>query len=142
MVVFQIKKSDTDTFLYETSTSSASDDVRLINPVCVVVFIHVMFKVVRELTEIWNLRLRLAQLVGGIREMGKYGPMKHPDKVGLDEIAATYGGQQIERNEYYEADPTGMRTGNGVGPRLMDTIERVAQDAEQVLSKVGYHRLQ
>ena len=29
MVVFQIKKSDTDTFLYETTSSSASDDVRL-----------------------------------------------------------------------------------------------------------------
>ena len=91
----------------------------------------------RELTEIWNLRLRLAQLAGGICEMGKYGPMKHPDKVGLDEIASTYGGQVIERNEYYEADPTGMRTGNGVGPQLMETLTRVAQDAESLLSKVG-----
>ena len=32
-----------------------------------------------------------------VTEMGKYGPMKHPDKVGLDEIAATYGGQHIEK---------------------------------------------
>ena len=93
-------------------------------------------QVVRELTEIWNLRLRLAQLSGAIREMARYGPMKHPDKAGLDEVAAKYGGESIERNEHYEPDPTGMRTGNGVGPTLMDTVERVAQDAESVLSKV------
>lgn len=117
MVVFQIKKGDNDTFLYETMSSASSDDV------------------VRELTEIWNLRLRLAQLSGAIREMARYGPMKHPDKAGLDEVAANYGGESIERNEHYEPDPTGMRTGNGVGPTLMDTVERVAQDAESVLSK-------
>jgi hypothetical protein len=117
MVVFQIKKSDTDTFLYEASCDMTSDHV------------------VRELTEIWNLRLRLSQLCGAIREMGRHGPMKHPDKAGLDEIATSYGGAAIERGEYYEADPTGMRTGNGVGPQLMETIERVAHDAESVLTK-------
>lgn len=34
------------------------------------------------------------------------------------------------------ADPTGLRTGNGVGPHLTTTIEKVAFDAEAVLSKV------
>jgi len=28
----------------------------------------------------------LTQLCGGIRTMARYGPMKHPDKAGLDEV--------------------------------------------------------
>jgi hypothetical protein len=36
--------------------------------------------------EVWNLRLRLMQLSGGIREAARYGPMKQPDKAGLDEV--------------------------------------------------------
>ena len=36
--------------------------------------------------KIWNLRIRLRQLSSAIRELGKYGPMKSPDKAGLDEV--------------------------------------------------------
>ena len=32
------------------------------------------------------MRARLMQLVGGIREMAKYGPMKQPDKAGIDTV--------------------------------------------------------
>lgn len=41
----------------------------------------------------------------------------------------------IDRTEFYTEDPTGVRTGNGVGPSLTETFERVAVDAESVLSK-------
>lgn len=68
MVVFQIKRSDGDSFLYETSCENNADDT------------------VREITEIWNLRIRLGQLCGAIRELARYGPMKPPDKAGLDEV--------------------------------------------------------
>jgi hypothetical protein len=70
MVVFQIKRNDGDSFLYETSCETAADDA------------------VREITEIWNMRLRLGQLCGAIRELARYGPMKPPDKAGLDEVMA------------------------------------------------------
>ena len=52
------------------------------------------------------------------------------------QIAEKYNGEVIARNEYYSPDPTGARTGNGVGPQLSDTIERVALDAEEAISKV------
>mmetsp|Transcript_11714 Transcript_11714/g.21761 ORF Transcript_11714/g.21761 Transcript_11714/m.21761 type:complete len:285 (+) Transcript_11714:50-904(+) len=116
MVLFQIKKGDKDTYLYET-TADTSNDV-----------------VVRELAEIWNLRLRIGQLCGAIREMAQYGPMKKPDAAGLDEVAEKYENAVLDKNEFYQADPTGARTGNGVGPQLTETIERVCQDAESVLS--------
>jgi len=80
MVLFQIKKGDKDTYLYET-TADTSNDV-----------------VVRELAEIWNLRLRIGQLCGAIREMAQYGPMKKPDAAGLDEVIRIIDIRRCYRN--------------------------------------------
>lgn len=117
MVVIEVKKADGDSFLYETTCSALNDDM------------------VRDVVEIHNLRVRLQQLCGGIRELGRHGPMKPPDQAGLDAVAEEYQGAQIAKNEYYNADPTGVRTGNGPGPQLVDVIERVAVDAENAISK-------
>lgn len=122
MVVIQIKRGDDDAFLYETTADTTNDAL------------------LRDLVEVWNLRLRLGQLSGAIRELARYGPMKPPDKAGLDEVKEKYEGVSIEKNEYYQADPTGNRTGNGVGPQLTETIDRVARDAEEVLSKINVDR--
>ena len=72
MVVIQIKNSDKDTFLYETSCDISNDQL------------------LRDLVNVWNLRLRLRQLIGGLREMALYGPMKEPNKVGIDETLERY----------------------------------------------------
>lgn len=117
MVVIQVKKGDLDGFLFETSCDTSNDSL------------------IRDLVFVWNLRIRLAQLCHALREMAKYGPMKLPDKAGLDEIAEKYEGRHVEKNEFYQADPTGLRTGNGVGPQLSATIEQVCADAEIILMK-------
>eukprot|EP00981_Chlorochromonas_danica_P014354 scaffold7822_cov179-Ochromonas_danica.AAC.15 len=118
MVVIQIKTSNEhDTFLYETTCDTLNDSL------------------VRDLVKVWNLRIRLRQLAGGLRELAEYGPMKHPDKAGIDEIQEKYNNERIEKGEYYKADPTGIRNGNGVGPQLGDTMNRVADDLESILDK-------
>mmetsp|Transcript_49985 Transcript_49985/g.87282 ORF Transcript_49985/g.87282 Transcript_49985/m.87282 type:complete len:286 (-) Transcript_49985:137-994(-) len=122
MVVIQIKTSDQDSFLYETTCDTTNDAL------------------VRDITRVWNMRLRLEQLTGALREMAKYGPMKHPNKAGLDEISETYNGETVEKGAYYQPDPTGARTGNGVGPQLSETIERVVLDTESALSQVNTTR--
>ena len=114
MVVIHIKKGDGDAFLYETTCQTNNADL------------------IKELCEIWNLRLRLAQLAGGVRDVGLYGPMKPTDQFGIDSIKEE-AGETIEKGEYYRPDPSGHRTGNGPGPQLMETIEKVALDAESVL---------
>lgn len=122
MVVIQIKNGDLDGFLYETSCNTSNDIL------------------LRELVHVWNLRIRLRQLCGGVRELAKYGAMKSPDKAGLDEIEEKYDGKLISKGEFYQADPTGIRTGNGVGPQLSNTIEQVAKDAESILGKECLNR--
>jgi len=42
----------------------------------------------------------------------------------------------IDKGQYYSPDPSGLRVGNGVGPRLTETFEQVATDAEAILDKV------
>ena len=122
MVVIHIKRGDTDGFLYETSCAVSNDTL------------------IRELVAIWNLRLRLMMLCQAIRDLAKYGVSKIPDKVGLDEIEEEYQGVKVDRNPYYVADPTGQRTGNGVGPQVTETIERVARDTEAILDKANVDR--
>jgi hypothetical protein len=120
MVVIQIKNGDLDGFLYETTCATTNDAL------------------VRDLAKVWNLRIRLRQLAGAIRELARHGPMKHPNKAGLDEINEKYNDEVIEKNEYYQPDPTGARNGNGVGPHLSETIERVAVDVEAILDQVSF----
>jgi len=98
MVVIQIKHGE-DGFLFETNCAASNDAV------------------IRELVAVWNMRLRLGQLAGGLRELGTHGPMKPPDKAGLDSIDEDYKGAKVDKGEFYQADPTGLRTGNGPGPR-------------------------
>ena len=75
MVVIQIKTAgDQDSFLYEAVCDTSNDAV------------------IRELVEIWNLRIRLRQLSGAIRDLARYGPMKDPQKAGLDTVAEQYKG--------------------------------------------------
>ena len=119
MVVLQVKNGDNDGFLYETACATSNDAL------------------VRELVQIWNLRIRLRQLSGGILDLARHGVMKHPQKQGIDEIQEKYNNESIEKNEFYQADPTGMRTGNGVGPQLTETIERVSREVEGILDKVN-----
>lgn len=122
MVAIQIKTSEHDSFLYECTSDSKNDYV------------------VREIVKIWNLRVRLMQLIGSITELALHGPAKHPDKAGIDKIQEDCNGEVIDKGEFYNPDPTGMRTGNGVGPRLLETMEQVAKDAEAVLSKAMVDR--
>ena len=45
-----------------------------------------------------------------------------------------YEGVALEKSAHYAADPSGMRTGNGPGPQLSETLEQVCADAEAALS--------
>ena len=118
MVVFHIKSGD-DAFLYETSCETSYDTL------------------IRDLVAIWNIRIRLKQLCGSIRELGEYGPMKEIDKAGIDTIKENLEGVVITKNEYYNPDPSGIRTGNRPGPSYVETFESVILDAENVLQKVS-----
>ncbi|CAN0494254.1 unnamed protein product, partial [Phaeothamnion confervicola] len=80
--------------------------------------------------KIWNTRVRVLQLVGAVRELGEYGPAKPLTEQGLDEVKEQYEGIIPDKGPDYKPDPSGRRTGNGVGAQLREVFERVCVDAE------------
>jgi hypothetical protein len=116
MVVIHIKRDDSNQYLYETSCGTSNDEL------------------ITGLVTVWNMRIKLQFLVDNVRELAKHGPMKPPDQRGLDEIKEEEG-EKIEKGQYYQSDPLGNRTGNGPGPQLADTIEKVSLDALAAINK-------
>lgn len=92
VLILTPQRSDNDHFLYETTVEASVKDT------------------IRELAEINNIRHRITRLKLEGEELAKYGPSKHPDKQGID----TYSEDAIERGPFYNMDPTGRRTGNGM----------------------------
>jgi hypothetical protein len=60
----------------------------------------------------------------------------HAAGVVVRQIKEKFEQLKLDKNEYYQADPSGIRTGNGPGPQLAETLDRVAKDAEAYVSKV------
>jgi len=116
MVVLNVKKSDSDQFLFETTCSETNEFL------------------IQQLVTINNIRVRLRCLVGAARQLVEFGPMKPVAEQGLDEIKEEHEGVTILKGEFYKPDPTGLRTGNGVGPQLRETMERVCLDAEAAIN--------
>jgi hypothetical protein len=52
------------------------------------------------------------------------------------QIKEQYERAAIEKSTDYNPDPAGVRTGNGPGAQLAETIESVCKDAEDALSPV------
>ncbi|KAL3664096.1 hypothetical protein V7S43_010981 [Phytophthora oleae] len=113
MVVFHVKRGDRSEFLFEASVSISNDTL------------------IRSLCRLQNLRLRLAALSDALEGLGRYGVAKPPQEQGLDAYQEGSAGKQ--RGEFYEADPLGHRTGEGVSPQLKDVLARVAADAKSML---------
>ncbi|KAF4316329.1 hypothetical protein BBO99_00006841 [Phytophthora kernoviae] len=113
MVVFHVKRGDRSEFLFQANITTNNDDL------------------IRTLCRIQNLRLRLAALADALDGLGRYGMAKPPQEQGLD--AYQEGTDSKQRGEFYEADPTGHRTGEGVSPQLRDVLSRVSTDAKTLL---------
>ncbi|KAK1934467.1 UPF0769 protein C21orf59 [Phytophthora citrophthora] len=113
MVVFHVKRGDRSEFLFEASVSTSNDTL------------------IRSLCRLQNLRLRLAALSEALEGLGRYGVAKPPQEQGLD--AYQEGAADKQHGEFYEADPLGHRTGEGVSPQLKDVLARVAADAKSML---------
>lgn len=114
MVLMHVKRGDKNEFLYETTISTLNDTL------------------IRELCFVNNTRLRLAALADALPTLGQFGVAKSPTEQGLDQYQEDSHTKQ--RGEFYEADPMGLRTGEGVSPQLRDVLQQVSEDAKQYLN--------
>jgi hypothetical protein len=125
MVLLHVKKSDTDQILVECKTSETNDVV------------------INRLVALWNTRLRLGRLCACALGLADYGPEKRENEKGLDTIQAEADedsrkhGERVPervRNEYYQEDPTGARTGNRCRPDLAEVIKKTVEDAKECIA--------
>mmetsp|Transcript_19922 Transcript_19922/g.59351 ORF Transcript_19922/g.59351 Transcript_19922/m.59351 type:complete len:287 (+) Transcript_19922:169-1029(+) len=117
MVVIHVKFGQEDEFLYETTGETSNDTL------------------IRELVKLNNTRVRIAYLCGALRELAEHGPAKPQNEAGLDHIMEEMQGKKVEKSSTYEEDPTGNRTGNGVGDQMTQVFEDVCNDGEAYISK-------
>ncbi|KAJ1450504.1 Putative flagellar basal body protein [Pelagophyceae sp. CCMP2097] len=117
MVVIHVKYGADDEFLFETACATSNDEL------------------IRDLVEVNNSRVQLSFLSGALKDLAKYGPNKPGDEQGIDELKEQLEGISIEKSANYCADPTGQRTGNGVGPQLAAVFEKVCAEAEAYVSR-------
>eukprot|EP01138_Halocafeteria_seosinensis_P004636 gb/GECG01004742.1/.p1 GENE.gb/GECG01004742.1/~~gb/GECG01004742.1/.p1 ORF type:complete len:259 (+),score=40.82 gb/GECG01004742.1/:1-777(+) len=126
MVVIHLKRSETDQFLYETSTATSCDTL------------------IRELVEVWNRRLRLQRLASACEDLAKYGPAKPEELRGLDDDTPLLEEQKKKVGDAAAAssssgkkaqDPTGFRTGEAPSEQAADTLNKTAEDAKNYISK-------
>lgn len=115
MVVFLVKNSNEDQFLFESTTAETNDNL------------------IRKLVHMWNTRLQINRLVLACRGLMTHGPSKPPKEHGLDSILEE-SGVKIKKGPFYNADPTGQRTGNRCDPKLGAVIEKTCTDALQAIS--------
>merc|ERR1711971_510687 len=98
MVVISIKRQDGDGFLFEATTSTRNDDL------------------ITRLVRINNERLRARVIVEAARGLASFGPMKQPDKAGVDKISDLGVDGSVDVD--YSPDPNGLRTGIRPSPQL------------------------
>lgn len=113
MVLFHVKRGDKNEFLYETTAAASNDEL------------------IRALCRINNARLRLAALADALPGLGQFGAAKPPSEQGLDKYQDA---PEKPRGEFYEPDPLGLRTGEGVSPQLREVLARVSEDAWQAVN--------
>jgi len=120
MVLFHVKNSADNQFLFEATVKESVDTL------------------VRNMVHIWNTRLKIAQLTYQCERLGEFGPLKRPDRQGIDTILEEAGedfGRTTNKNKFYKPDPMGQRTGNACDPKLLRVLNKTIEDARAACSK-------
>nr|CCA22494.1 conserved hypothetical protein [Albugo laibachii Nc14] len=114
MVLFHVKRGDKNEFLHEATVDTRNEDL-----IC-------------ELCYLNNTRIRLSALADALPDLGRFGMALKPNEQGLDTFQEV--NETKERGQFYEDDPLGLRTGEGVSPQLRETMAKVSEDAKQFLN--------
>ena len=128
MVLLHVKRSEKESFLYETPAITDVDVV------------------LRDLVIIHNLRQKVNRLAEEAEKLAAHGPMKPPEQQGLDDETqlledydVTTGTNKAraapQRNEHYNPDGTERRTGNAPSPELAAVMTKTVEDAKSLTSE-------
>ena len=75
-------------------------------------------------------------------ELAEHGPSKPHGEEGIDHIQQLNGGTFVEKADNYKEDPSGSRTGNGIGEQMTNVFNDVCRDADLPMDVLGFESLQ
>jgi len=126
-VLLHVKRSDKDTFLFDTPASSEVEAT------------------VRELVKVQNLRGKVNRLAASAEQLAMYGPMKLPEQQGLEDSTPLVEDYDVttgkvnhatpQHGANYRNDPSERRTGDAPSDELAQVITRTVEDAKALTSE-------
>ncbi len=127
-VLLHVKRSDKESFLYETPAATEVDAV------------------LREVVAIHNMRLKLNRLTSAAEGLAKHGPMKLPEQQGLDDETPLLEDYDVKSGEtaarpapsrgpHYCEDPSQRRTGDAPSPELAQVLQKTVEDGQALVSE-------
>eukprot|EP00966_Prymnesium_polylepis_P319256 7373917-Prymnesium_polylepis.1 len=127
MVVLNVKRTEKESFLYETPVATDVETVR------------------RELVKVHNMRHKVNRLTAAAEQLAMYGPMKLPEQQGLDDETplledydvtdGTTKQRIVNHGVNYRQDPSEKRTGDAPSDELASVISRTVEDAKALVSQ-------
>jgi len=127
-VLLHVKRSDKDSFLFDTPVASEVDVV------------------VRELVKVQNMRGKVNRLAASAEQLALYGPMKTPEQQGLDDDTPLLEDYDVKIGQVvphaspvhganYRQDPSERRTGDCTSDELAQVIQKTVEDAKALTAE-------
>jgi len=127
-VLLHVKRSDKDSFLFDTPVASEVDVV------------------VRELVKVQNMRGKVNRLAASAEQLALYGPMKTPEQQGLDDDTPLLEDYDVKSGQVvphaspvhganYRQDPSERRTGDCTSDELAQVIQKTVEDAKALTAE-------
>ncbi|XP_014280066.1 cilia- and flagella-associated protein 298 [Halyomorpha halys] len=125
MVILHVKKADESQFLFNVSVEEDMD------------------KVIAEVTDLYNGRLKVSRLCYEIEELSKHGTQFPPDIIGLYEDQVKDLGLKDDWGDIcepsggytFEKDPVGRRNGKKPQEHMAKILTKTVEEARGMLSK-------
>jgi len=128
MVLCHVKRGDDEVkhFLFEVPAATPCEELT------------------QQLVEVHNLRMKILRLTDAADGLAMHGPMKPPEKQGLDDMTPMLEDLQDdgkvvkaapERGPNYRQDPTERRTGNAAPEEMAGIIRKTCEDARRLVAK-------
>lgn len=125
MVIVHIKHKDESQFLYETPLATSVDDL------------------VKNVTTIYNGRLKIHRVCMEIEELAKHGTLLPPEIMGLTEdqveelkLKDEWGEKCIPSGGFsFNKDPVERRNGKQPTKQMQDVLSKANQEAKDMISK-------
>ncbi|XP_017486593.1 PREDICTED: UPF0769 protein CG18675-like, partial [Rhagoletis zephyria] len=125
MVLLHVKRGDENLFIYETSVDEGTTQV------------------IREITAIYNGRLKVYRICSEIEELIEHGTMLPPEMVGLTDEQV----QELKLSDIWaekcipaggfivNKDPLGRRNGHQPQERMREMLKQAMEDAKKIIDK-------